>query len=72
VQEPGLHDPVFISVEDVAAHVALLRKVKQRIVEELRASGVESDYTDQAFEVAITEQDPREIVIGPPGRGQLW
>jgi hypothetical protein len=29
-------------------------------------------YRDQAFEVAITEQDPRDIVIGPPGAGWRW
>ena len=29
-------------------------------------------YSDQAFEVAMIEQDPRDIVIGPPGRGQRW
>lgn len=27
---------------------------------------------DQAFEVAITEQDPREILIGPPGHDTRW
>lgn len=37
--------------------------------------GNESDnevYSDQAFEVAIIEQDPREIMIGPPGEGRHW
>lgn len=29
-------------------------------------------YSDQAFEVATTEQDPREIVIGTPGQGKQW
>lgn len=29
-------------------------------------------YIDQAFEVATTEQDPRDIRIGPPGRGERW
>ena len=27
---------------------------------------------DQAFKVAITEQDPRDIMIGPPGRDEHW
>lgn len=27
-------------------------------------------YCDQAFEVAIIEQDPRDVMIGPRGRGQ--
>jgi hypothetical protein len=37
--------------------------------------GRESDrevYTDQAHEVAITEQDPREILTGPPGADKRW
>lgn len=29
-------------------------------------------YTDNMFEVATTEQDPREVVIGPPGEGRHW
>lgn len=29
-------------------------------------------HTDQAYEVAITEQDPRDIMIGPPGEGRHW
>jgi hypothetical protein len=29
-------------------------------------------HAEQAYEVAITEQDPREIVIGPPGAGTRW
>jgi hypothetical protein len=37
--------------------------------------GRESDreiHTDQVHEVAITEQDPRDIMIGPPGEGRHW
>jgi hypothetical protein len=37
--------------------------------------GRESDqevYTDQAHEVAVTEQDPRELMVGPPGAGTRW
>lgn len=30
------------------------------------------EIVDQAFEVATTEQDPREVLIGPPGRGRHW
>jgi hypothetical protein len=29
-------------------------------------------FSDNAFEVAIIEQDPRDIVIGPPGEGRNW
>lgn len=29
-------------------------------------------YNDNAFEVAIVEQDPRQVVIGPPGEGRNW
>ncbi len=29
-------------------------------------------HVDQAFEVATTHQDPREILIGPPGPGRNW
>jgi hypothetical protein len=29
-------------------------------------------FSDNAFEVAIVEQDPRHIVIGPPGEGRNW
>lgn len=29
-------------------------------------------YSDLAFEVAVIEQDPRDILIGPPGAGRLW
>ena len=37
--------------------------------------GRESDreiHTDQVHEVAITEQDLRDIMIGPPGEGRHW
>lgn len=39
------------------------------------AEGSECDaevYSDNAFEVAIIEQDPRELMIGPPGQGGYW
>ncbi|UQX10184.1 hypothetical protein [Candidatus Mycobacterium methanotrophicum] len=39
------------------------------------AGGNERDeevYSDNAFEVAIIEQDPREILIGSPGEGRQW
>ncbi len=29
-------------------------------------------HTDPAFEVAVTEQDPRQVLIGPPGQGTRW
>jgi hypothetical protein len=37
--------------------------------------GIECDveiYSDNTFEVAIIEQDPRNIMIGPPGEGGHW
>lgn len=39
------------------------------------AEGRECDkeiYSDNTFEVAIIKQDPRDIVIGPPGEGRRW
>ncbi len=30
------------------------------------------DYAEPGFEVAAIEQDPREIIIGPPGEGENW
>lgn len=29
-------------------------------------------YSEQAFEVLTTRQDPREVLIGPPGQGRHW
>ncbi|MCV7202044.1 hypothetical protein H7J71_08445 [Mycolicibacterium peregrinum] len=29
-------------------------------------------FSEQAFEVATTHQDPREVLIGPPGQGRQW
>lgn len=73
--------------EDCVACTASVRQVVESMAEwkwttTLRINeigfdrdGAESSaevHTEQAFEVAFTEQDPREIVIGPPGRGQLW
>jgi len=29
-------------------------------------------YGDNAFEVGIIEQDPRNLMIGPPGEGRFW
>jgi hypothetical protein len=29
-------------------------------------------HTEPTFEVAVTEQDPRQVLIGPPGQGMRW
>ncbi|MBN3453336.1 hypothetical protein [Mycolicibacterium sp.] len=29
-------------------------------------------YVEQGYEVAATQQDPRQILIGPPGQGRYW
>ena len=29
-------------------------------------------FSDNAFEVAVIEQDPRSIIVGPPGEGRHW
>jgi hypothetical protein len=42
---------------------------------EFDREGTERDveiHSDNTFEVAIIEQDPRNIMIGPPGEGRYW
>jgi len=65
------------SVEEVVEHMAQWKWTTTLWIHEIDfdQEGQERDreiYSDRAFEVATTEQDPRDIMIGPPGARRRW
>lgn len=65
------------SVREVVEQMAQWKWTTAMTINEIAfdAEGYEHSvevYSDNAFEVAIIEQDPREVIIGPPGEGRHW
>ncbi|SON62377.1 hypothetical protein MSIMFI_03902 [Mycobacterium simulans] len=66
-----------VSVRDVVERMAQWKWTTALRINEIAfdGEGKESDaeiYSDNAFEVGIIQQDPRKVVIGPPGEGLNW
>jgi hypothetical protein len=70
------------AVRDASVHEVVEQMAQWKWTTTLRinqigfdAMGSECDeevHCDNAFEVAIIDQDPRELMIGPPGEGERW
>ena len=77
----GLWDPGQVNV-DASEHEVVEEMAQWKWLAPLRileleftidgSVGRREVYCDPAHEVAITTQDPREVLVGPPGKGIVW